>query len=55
MKKAITAVVLAAFIGAVAFASLDSRSTSSKQLQKKEQKKDVKKKKECKHTCPFSM
>ena len=54
MKKAITAAVLVAFVGAVEFASLESR-TTSKQLQKKEQKKEVKKKKECKHTCPFSM
>ena len=54
MKKVITAAVLVTFVGAVAFASLESR-TTSKQLQKKEQKKDVKKKKECKHTCPFSM
>ncbi|HYE54442.1 MAG TPA: hypothetical protein VD996_06345 [Chitinophagaceae bacterium] len=53
MKKAITAVVLVAFVGAVAFASLESRTTTKKQEQKKEQK-ETKKKKECKRTCLFS-
>jgi cell division protein FtsN len=54
MKKAITAAVLVAFVGAVAFASLESnRSTTKKQEQKKEQK-ETKKKKECKRTCLFS-
>jgi Ni/Co efflux regulator RcnB len=58
MKKVVTASILVAFIGAVAFASLQS-STSSKQLNNKEQKKEVKKeqqkKKESKRTCVFSM
>jgi cell division protein FtsN len=53
MKKVISAAVLVAFIGAVAFASLDTRNTT-KQLQKKEQQKDVKKKKEAKRSCMFS-
>ena len=53
MKKVVSAAVLVAFIGAVAFASLDNRSTS-KQMEKKEQKKDVKKKKEAKRSCMFS-
>ncbi len=53
MKKVITAAVLVAFVGAVAFASIESNNTTKKQIQKKEQK-EVKKKKECKHTCPFS-
>lgn len=53
MKKAITAAVLVAFIGAVAFASLESKN-ATKQIQKKEQQKDVKKKKEAKRGCIFS-
>jgi hypothetical protein len=56
MKKAIAAVVLVAFMGAVAFASLESRDSSKntkKEVQKKEQK-ETKKKKECKRTCIFS-
>lgn len=54
MKKVISATVLVAFVGAVAFASLESRNTSSKKSEKKEQKQEVKKKKDCKKTCPFS-
>ncbi|MGB8191742.1 MAG: hypothetical protein WCF67_07485 [Chitinophagaceae bacterium] len=57
MKKVITAGVLVAFMGAVAFASLGSKDSVKKeqqqQLQKKEQK-EVKKKKECNRICPFS-
>jgi hypothetical protein len=58
MKKLITASVLVAFMGAVAFASLEGRYANSKKANtkdKKEQKqKEVKKKKEHKHACPFS-
>jgi hypothetical protein len=55
MKKTITAVVLVAFMGAVAFASLESRTAVKNEQQKKEIKKEQKeKKKECRHTCIFS-
>jgi len=55
MKKLITASVLVAFMGAVAFASLHGNNASSKKANtKKEQKKKEEKKKECKHTCPFA-
>lgn len=55
MKKLITAGVLVAFMGAVAFASLhESNATAKKANTKKEQKQKEVKKKECKHTCPFA-
>ncbi|HEY0678927.1 MAG TPA: hypothetical protein VGD17_11615 [Chitinophagaceae bacterium] len=56
MKKVITATVLVAFMGAVAFASLESRDSTKKKEQKKEQKeqKEIKKKKDCRRTCLFS-
>lgn len=58
MKRFLVIVILVAFVGAVAFASLNSRSKKQEQVQKTEVKKtetkDVKKKKECKHTCWLS-
>lgn len=55
MKKLITASVLVAFMGAVAFASLQgSNAASKKSNNKKEQKQKEVKKKDCRHTCPFS-
>lgn len=54
MKKVITAAVLVAFMGAVAFASLESRDSTTKKEQLKKEQKDTKKKKECKRTCLFS-
>jgi len=52
MKKVVTAAILVAFAGAVAFASFE---TSSKKYQeKKQEKKEIKKKKQCSHTCLFS-
>ena len=57
MKKAVTAFVLIAFAGAVAFASFEtSRKTTkqNKQEQQKQEKKEIKKKKSCSHTCLFS-
>lgn len=56
MKKVITAAVMVAFVGAVAFASLESKDSSKKQqkqLDKKEQK-ETEKKKERKRSCLFS-
>ncbi len=53
MKKLVTATVLVAFAGAVAFASFES-SNKKMQDQQKLEKKDTKKKKECKRTCLFS-
>ncbi|HYE54141.1 MAG TPA: hypothetical protein VD996_04830 [Chitinophagaceae bacterium] len=57
MKKVITAGVLVAFMGAVAFASLESKDSGknvkNKEQQKNEQK-ETKKKKECRRTCLFS-
>jgi cell division protein FtsN len=53
MKKAITAAVLVAFMGAVAFASMENRNTS-KQLQKQKKEQKEVKKKECRRTCLFS-
>ncbi len=53
MKKVITAVALVSLVGAVAFASIESR-TNIKQQQKQKQEQKETKKKECKHTCPFS-
>jgi len=57
MKKVVTAFVLVAFAGAVAFASFEtSRKTNNqkKQEQQKQEKKEIKKKKSCSHTCLFS-
>ena len=54
MKKAITAGVLVAFMGAVAFASLSSRDSSVKKQEIKKEQKETKKKKECRRTCIFS-
>ena len=56
MKKVVTAVVLVAFAGAVAFASFETnkKTTKNKQEQQKQEKKEIKKKKSCSHTCLFS-
>lgn len=56
MKKAFAAVILVAFMGAVAFASLESRDSTknTKQDSQKKEQKDIRKKKECKRTCIFS-
>ena len=57
MKKVVTAVVLVACAGAVAFASFETSkktTTQKKQEQQKQEKKDIKKKKSCSHTCLFS-
>ena len=57
MKKVVTAVVLVAFAGAVAFASFETNkktTTQKKQEQQKQEKKEIKKKKSCSHTCLFS-
>ena len=53
MKRLLVVLILVAFVGAVAFASL--RSTDKKQeAVKKIEKKEIKKKKECKRTCWMS-
>lgn len=57
MKRFLVIIILVAFVGAVAFASLNSRSTKKDQVQKSEiktEKKELKKKKECKRTCWLS-
>jgi flagellar biosynthesis component FlhA len=54
MKKAVTAFVLIAFAGAVAFASFETSKKQNKQQQQKQEKKEIKKKKSCSHTCLFS-
>lgn len=51
MKKYIVALVLAAGIGAIAYASLSKNSTNKQAIEKKAEKKE---KKECKKTCLFS-
>ena len=57
MKRLLVILILVAFVGAVAFASLNSRSKQD-QVQKTEvkktEKKEIKKKKECKRTCWLS-
>lgn len=52
MKKFVTAAILVAFAGAVAFASFETN--SKKYQEQKQEKKEIKKKKECKRTCLFS-
>ncbi len=52
MKKVVTAAILVAFAGAVAFASFES--SKKQQQQQKQEKKEIKKKKQCSHTCLFS-
>jgi hypothetical protein len=53
MKRLLVILILVAFMGAVAFASL--RSNDKKQdAVKKTEKKEIKKKKECKRTCWLS-
>ena len=60
MKKLITATILVAFAGAVAFASLQGTTANSKDVtskekkEKKEVKKTEKKKVKKHHACPFS-
>lgn len=59
MKKLIAAIVLVAFAGAVAFASLQgttatSRDVTSKEKKEKKEMKKEEKKKIKKHSCPFS-
>ena len=54
MKKVVTAFVLVAFAGAVAFASFETSKKQTKQEQQKQEKKEIKKKKSCSHTCLFS-
>ena len=58
MKRLLVILILVAFVGAVAFASLNSKSKKQDQVQKTEvkktEKKEIKKKKECKHTCWLS-
>jgi hypothetical protein len=51
MKKAIIALLLACFVGAIAFASLRNRSTINQTPDKKQEVK--KQKKECRHSCIF--
>lgn len=58
MKRLLVILILVAFVGAVAFASLNSRSVKQDNVQKTEvkktEKKEIKKKKECKRTCWLS-
>jgi hypothetical protein len=54
MKKVVTAAVLIAFAGAVAFGSFETTRNQNKQQQQKQEKKEIKKKKQCSHTCLFS-
>lgn len=52
MKKFLVALVLAAGVGAIAYASLSKNSSNKQTIEKKTEKKE--KKKECKRTCLFS-
>ncbi|MBL7742789.1 MAG: hypothetical protein JNN00_04860 [Chitinophagaceae bacterium] len=52
MKKFLVALVLAAGIGAIAYASLSKTSSNKQAIEKKTEKKE--KKKECKKKCIFS-
>ena len=52
MKKFVVALVLAAGVGAIAFASLSKNSSNKQAIEKKTEKQE--KKKECKRTCMFS-
>lgn len=58
MKRFLVILILVAFVGAVAFASLNSKAKNQDQVQKTEvkkvEKKDTQKKKECKRTCWLS-
>lgn len=58
MKRLLVILILVAFAGAVAFASLNSKAKKQDQVQKTEvkkvEKKDTQKKKECKRTCWLS-
>ncbi|MBC7826792.1 MAG: hypothetical protein H7122_03525 [Chitinophagaceae bacterium] len=53
MKRLLVILILVAFAGAVAFASLNSMDKKQGQV-KKIEKKEIKKKKECKRTCWLS-
>jgi uncharacterized membrane protein YebE (DUF533 family) len=52
MKKFVIALVLAAGVGAIAYASLSNNSSNKQATEKKTDKQE--KKKECKRTCLFS-
>ena len=54
MKKTIVALILASGVTAIAFAALDTSSTSNKKM-KTEKKAETKKKKECSHSCIFGI
>ena len=54
MKKTIVALILESGVTAIAFASLDSSSATTKKA-KTEKKAETKKKKECKRTCMYSI
>jgi hypothetical protein len=54
MKKFIVALILASGVTAIAFAALDSSSTTNRKM-KTEKKAETKKKKECKRTCMYSI
>lgn len=55
MKKIIAVIILVAFIGAVAFASLTrANRTEKKKVQTEKNEKKIEKKKECRRTCLFS-
>jgi hypothetical protein len=54
MKKTIVALILASGVTAIAFAALDTSSSSNKKM-KMEKKAETKKKRECKHTCMYSI
>ena len=53
MKKTIVALILASGVTAIAFAALDTSTSSNKKM--KTEKKAETKKKECKHTCMYSI
>lgn len=53
MKRIVVIIILMAFVGAVAFASLRTNKTGKEKVPAKQEKK-TDKKKECKRTCMFS-
>lgn len=56
MKKTIVALILASGVTAIAFAAMDSSSTTTKSKKMKTEKKtETKKKKDCKRTCMYSI
>jgi hypothetical protein len=52
MKKALIALVLAGGIGAIAFASMNNRSSNKQAIEKKAEKQE--KKHDCKKRCMYS-